>query len=548
MRQKLLFAFVLFCAVALQTVASNREISIIPQPQEMKAGEGDFTFKKTTKVFVPVYANDSIKMVADRFGADLKVAAGIRFVAAKNAKKADIVLFLDKNMSAEAYQLNVEKKQISVRASHPQGFFYAFQTLKQMMPANVLAGKADAAVTKWSVPVVSIKDEPQFGWRGFMLDEGRHFFGVDEIKRVLNVMAAYKMNRFHWHLTEDQGWRVEIKKYPKLTEVGATRNTKRLAWDKIKTDGLTYSGYYTQEQVKDIVKYAKNLFIEIVPEVDIPGHSQAAVAAYPEFLACDPEAHHEVWLSQGVSKDVINVANPKAVQWAKDVIDELIEMFPFGYIHLGGDECPTKKWENNRECQEMLKSIKSENYRDLQIEFYRQLKDYIAQKPAKDRRTMIFWNEVLHGNVKPLGKDIVIMAWLGADKAALHAAEMGLNTILTPQIPYYINRKQSKAAGEPLTQGNGSETVEAVYDYIPLKNVPDNLKKYYMGVQANCWTEYVEDNDLLEYLIFPRLMAVAEAAWTNQSERSYPDFVKRINLHQPLFNLWGIKYGKHIMK
>lgn len=228
-------------------------------------------------------------------------------------------------------------------------------------------------------------------------------------------MAAYKLNRFHWHLTEDQGWRIEIKKYPKLTEVGAWRESKVLGWDQTKPDGQHYGGFYTQEDAREIVKYARDRFIEIVPEVDIPGHSQAAVASYPEILACDPENKHEVWLYQGVSGDVINVSNPKAVQFAKDVIDELTEVFPFGYIHLGGDECPTNKWQNNADCQKALAAMHSENYRDLQTDFYHKLQQHIAQKPANKQRKLIFWNEVLHGNTSALGKDITIMAWIGAD-------------------------------------------------------------------------------------------------------------------------------------
>ena len=203
------------------------------------------------------------------------------------------------------------------------------------MPCNVMAGVATSDHSQWSLPSVEIEDAPRFEWRGFMLDEGRHFFGKDEIKRVIDMMAIYKMNRFHWHLTEDQGWRIEIKKYPKLTETGAWRNSKVLAYGDVKPDGERYGGFYTQKDIKEIVAYAKKKFIEIIPEIDIPGHSQAAVAAYPEFLACDPENKHEVWLQQGISTDVINVANPKAMQFAKDVIDELTELFPFNYIHLG---------------------------------------------------------------------------------------------------------------------------------------------------------------------------------------------------------------------
>lgn len=382
-----------------------------------------------------------------------------------------------------------------------------------------------------------------------MLDEGRHFYGKEEIKKIIDVMARYKMNRFHWHLTEDQGWRIEIKKYPKLTEVGAWRNSQVLGYGEVKPDGKRYGGFYTQDEIREVVAYAKERFIEIVPEIDIPGHSQAAVASYPEFLACDPEQKHEVWLWQGISTDVINVANPQAVQFAKDVIDELTELFPFGYIHLGGDECPVNKWQKNVACQELLAQIGSTNYRDLQLHFYKQLKDHIAQKPADKQRKLIFWNEVLHGNIKPLGEDITIMAWVGADAAALHAAKQGMNTILSPQIPYYINRRQSKLATEPRSQGWGTETVEAVYNYMPMKNADtSDVQSRYLGVQANFWTEWVEEASIVQYLMLPRLAAVAEAGWTPQERRKYDDFLDRLQSESEYYKLKGLNYGKHVIK
>ena len=557
--KKLLFT--LLCLFALTGVA--QEISLIPQPAEMKVNEGKFLFRGKVVLVYPKIKDSGIDAVVDNFVDEMKTATGIKlkkdrlksaklhgFDVLKNSKKGDahIVLSVDETFGDEAYRLSVSAKRIDITAAKPAGFFYAFQTLKQLLPRNVMAGVPDAAVKEWSVPCVEIEDEPRFGWRGFMLDEGRHFYGKEEIKKIIDVMAAYKMNRFHWHLTEDQGWRIEIKKYPKLTEVGAWRDSKVLGWGDVKPDGQRYGGYYTRKDVKEIVEYAKERFIEIVPEVDIPGHSQAAVASYPEFLACDPENKHEVWLWQGVSADVINVANPKAVQFAKDVIDELTEMFPFGYIHLGGDECPTSKWERNSDCQALLKEIGSTNYRDLQIHFYKQLKEHIAQKPADEQRKLIFWNEVLHGNTAPLGNDITIMAWIGADRAAVDAAKRGMNTILSPQIPYYINRRQSKLETEPLSQGHGDETVERVYNYKPMNGVDEKLQPKYMGVQANFWTEWVEEPSVVQYLMLPRLAAVAEAGWTPAEKRDYNDFVKRIQGEAVYYRLKGVDYGKHIFK
>ncbi len=525
-----------------------QEIALTPQPAHLTVKDGRFEFGNQLKAKVTPYQGDSIRMVFESFKKELQEATGIKVSSTQKEAKARIILDLNPQLPAEAYKLNVSKKQVRIEASRPAGFYYALQTLKQLMPRNVMAGVATSDHSQWSLPSVEIEDAPRFEWRGFMLDEGRHFFGKDEIKRVIDMMAIYKMNRFHWHLTEDQGWRIEIKKYPKLTETGAWRNSKVLAYGDVKPDGERYGGFYTQKDIKEIVAYAKKKFIEIIPEIDIPGHSQAAVAAYPEFLACDPENKHEVWLQQGISTDVINVANPKAMQFAKEVIDELTELFPFNYIHLGGDECPTNKWQKNDECKKLLSEIGSSNFRDLQIYFYKQLKDYIATKPADQQRQLIFWNEVLHGNTSILGNDITIMAWIGANAAAKQAAKQGMNTILSPQIPYYINRKQSKLPTEPMSQGHGTETVEAVYNYQPLKDVDAALQPYYRGVQANFWTEWVTEPSVLEYLMLPRLAAVAEAGWTPQEKRNYEDFKERIRKDAELYDLKGWNYGKHIMK
>lgn len=535
-------------AVCLSASCMADGLSVIPRPAKLVEGDGQFTFGQVTTAWADAYEGDSIQSLLKSFEQEFTSTTGLAFKASKAAKAA-LQLRLNPSLKGESYCLSVSKTNVIIEAARPVGFFYALQTLKQMLPTRaVMAGVSVEKGTSMTLPVVEIEDAPRFGWRGFMLDEGRHFFGKKAVKQVLDVMAAYKMNRFHWHLTDDQGWRVEIKKYPRLTTYGAWRNTMTLSWGNTLPDGERYGGYYTQDDVREIVAYARERFIEIVPEVDIPGHSQAAVAVYPEFLACDPEKPHEVWLSQGVSTDVINVANPKAVQFAKDVIDELITLFPYQYMHLGGDECPVKKWEQNKDCQALLKQIGSKNYRDLQIHFYKQLKDYVASKPAQQQRHFIFWNEVLHGNTSVLGKDFTVMAWVGADKAAQEAAKRGLTTILSPQIPYYINRRQSKDIWEPRSQGWGTETVEAVYNYVPMKNVAENLQEKYMGVQANFWTEWVENTPKLQYLLLPRLAAVAEAGWTPQAERSYPDFLKRLQQEPSYYDMKGMNYGKHVFK
>ncbi|MBR5483266.1 MAG: beta-N-acetylhexosaminidase [Alistipes sp.] len=542
MRVKSFILSLIGCVVA--TMVSAQPFSLIPLPQSVIKSEGEFVFgQKLTAQITP-----QAKEVFELFAEDFYKATDIKIKPIQKSSKAQLELNLIPSLPAEGYRLKVTNEKIAISASQPAGFFYALQTLKQLLPRSVMAGIADPAIRQWSIPCVEIKDAPRFAWRGFMLDEGRHFFGKEAVKRVIDVMATYKMNRFHWHLTEDQGWRIEIKKYPKLTEVGAWRESKGLGYGNVNPDSEQYGGFYTQKDIKDIVEYAKARFIEIVPEVDIPGHSQAAIAAYPEILACDPENKHEVWLWQGVSTDVINVANPQAVQFAKDVIDELTEIFPFGYIHLGGDECPVNKWRENEQCKARLAAIGSQNYRDLQIDFYKQLHDHIAQKPAAKQRKLIFWNEILHGNTSILPNDITVMAWVGANQAAVEAAKRGMTTILSPQIPYYINRKQSPLPTEPMSQGRGTETVEAVYNYIPMQDVPAELQSKYLGVQANFWTEWVVEESVLQYLMLPRLAAVAEAGWTAQQKRNYEDFVNRLQAEKAYYEKSGLNYGKHVIK
>lgn len=530
---------ILACVIGATSVAAyaNENIAVIPLPASVEATAGSFTFPVVTTYSIPAYPGDSVAKAVDILLPELQKAAGTTM------KKADglaaLNLSIDKTLGSEAYTLNINPEGIAISASTPAGFFYALQTLRQLLPYP-------AATAPATLEAMTITDSPRFGWRGFMLDEGRHMFGKDEVKKVLDLMAAYKMNRFHWHLTEDQGWRIEIKAYPELTNKGAFRSSTSLGWtDVLQPDTVPYGGFYTQDDIREIVDYARDRFIEIIPEIDIPGHTQAAVAAYPELLACDPENPHEVWLMQGVSRDVMNVANPAAVKMAKEIVDELIELFPYQYIHLGGDECPTDKWKENAQCIAQLDSIGSTNFRDLQLNFYRELTDHIATKPKDRQRKLIFWNEVLHGNTAMLPDDITIMAWVGADQAAKDAAERGLSTILSPQIPYYINRKQSTLATEPMSQGRGTENLQAVYNYVPMKDIPANLADKYLGVQANFWSEYVITPEFLEYLMLPRLAAVAEAGWTPQESREYGDFRRRVRALKPMLDAAGFTYGPH---
>ena len=528
MIKKILLSAVIALAGITTSKASTADIALVPLPVELSRQSGELTLNGSVAVSGP----DSLARTIVSLNGDFP---GIEFKMVSSGA-GRLTVSPDSELPSEGYSLTVTPREIDIKAADCAGAFYAMQTLRQLYNHST-----------HTFPAVEITDYPRFAYRGFMLDEGRHIFGVDQVKKVLDMMALNKLNRFHWHLTEDQGWRMEVPAYPRLATVAARRKSDRLGRKGHVADSIPYGSYYTDAQMREIVDYASDRFIEIIPEIDIPGHSQAAIAAYPEILACDPENQHEVWTHMGVSDDVINVANPAAVRFAKDVIDHAIEIFPYGYLHLGGDECPTSKWQKNADCRAQLDSIGSTDFRDLQLNFYRELQRHIDSKPAADRRRLIFWNEVLHGNTDMLDSDIVVMAWVGADKAAREAAEKGFSTILTPQIPYYINRKQSPAPDEPLSQGQGTETLEKVYAYAPMADVPDSLATRYMGIQANFWSEFVSEPEFLEYLMMPRLAAVAEAAWTPQDRRDYNAFTQRLKGLLPLYDSMDWNYCRHFL-
>ncbi|MDE7387986.1 MAG: beta-N-acetylhexosaminidase, partial [Muribaculaceae bacterium] len=366
----------------------------------------------------------------------------------------------------EGYRLNVTADGASVEASSTSGLYFAFQSLKKMLPPNVMAGVADKAVTEYVLPVVSISDKPRFPYRGFMLDVSRHFFTIDEVKRMLDVMSYYKLNRFHWHLTDDQGWRIEMPQYPRLTTVGATAPNSRFTDMNSKSQywiNHPYGPYfYTQDELREVVAYAKERHIEVIPEVDMPGHFCAAMAAYPEF-SCNPGGSHSVWDDGGISSDVLNVANPAAVQFAKDVLTTLMDIFPYPSIHIGGDECPTSAWENNAECKDLYKRIGAKSWRELQSNFIMELNDHVKASG----RTLSMWDESISASGADTEKvkqtDAFIYCWTvgTADAAAKLGTSLGLRCIYTPWGPYYINRRQNQA--DPPGAGDGTDDVRATY-------------------------------------------------------------------------------------
>ena len=552
------FSVVALLAVLCQSLFAASSVNLTPAPKSMTVGEGTLTLPTSFTILVD--GPDSIAAEAERFAAHMEQVAGMSIeVVSKGGTPLITVQHKTGSnaLAAEGYMLNITSTGVTIGTTTSTGCFYAFQTVKKLLPPHVMAGVADEKVTSYTLPVVDIADEPRFAYRGFMLDVSRHFFEMDELKRMIDVMAYYKMNRFHWHLTDDQGWRIEIKKYPKLTSVASVRNNS-YQYD------FNYGGYYsnepygpyfyTQEEARELVAYARERHIEIVPEVEFPGHACAAVTAYPEF-SCWPNGSHSVQVSGGIFSDVLNVANPGAVRFAKDVLDEIVDIFPYEQIHIGGDECPTSAWQNNAECQALMQEKGFSNIRELQSYFVRQLSDHLTAKTGDERRTVIMWNESLSAvgtNVEMIeGTGGTMMCWEPSNTypTALKAAKMGMKSILTPQTAYYINRKHCNDPGEPQVAGHGADNLQAVYNHRPIPDdVPAELHPYYYGIQATFWTEHVGDNLLLEYLALPRLIAVAESAWSPQEKKNFNDFCRRVAADKALLDYNKYTYARYYIE
>lgn len=537
--------FLLLAVAILTTVVCHAEqfVNLTPAPANMTVGTGVFRIpagmKITAQGLTPEMQSEVTKFISD-----FNKSTGLGIGEGKNGR---MTVRLNKEIATEGYNLDVTAKGIVLEASSPAGLFYGLQTIKKILPANVMAGTNYPRQKSYELPVVSIQDRPAYGYRGFMLDVSRHFFTADEIKRMLDVMSYYKLNRFHWHLTDDQGWRLPMDKYPLLTTVGAT------APDVVITDyrakkqykaGKPYGPYsYTKEEIRDIVDYAKKLHIEVVPEVDMPGHFVAAMVAYPE-LSCDPKADRKVWDHGGVSRDVLNVANPAAVKLGEDVIDQLAELFPYPYIHIGGDECPTVAWENNADCRALMEKEGMKNPRQLQNRFIKQM----ADRAAKHGKKLYVWNEALteEGADSAMLKNIdaTVFCWVGVPQAVKKATSNGLGAIFTPIGPYYINRRQSRDAAPGA--GPGNDDVKRTYTTVPFTTAVGS-KDNCLGVQGTFWTEHVSDPDYMEYLALPRLIAIAEAGWTPQEKKDFADFQKRMTADAQLLDLGGYKYTRLYM-
>lgn len=535
--QRLFIVFIaLLLGACLSVAKAQNFVNLTPKPYALNVTGGEMTLPKSFAISTNNLP-DSIVVEANTFAT---FSSGAYKVKVKKASaKALMQMTFDKQLAHEAYMLDITPSKISIKAGSSAGFFYGFQSVRKMLTPD---GK---------LPLCRVNDKPRFGYRGFMLDVARHYFTVEQLKKMIDLMARYKLNFFHWHLTEDQAWRIEIKKYPRLTSVGAWASN---SYGTSKTKGAYWTNepygpfFYTQEEAREIVRYAKARHIEVIPEIDMPGHFTAAMKAYPEF-SCTPNGRHEIPTWGGVYTDVLNVANPKAVQFAKDVLAEIIDIFPYKLIHIGGDECPTKAWEENAECQALYKALNLKSYRELQSRFIQDITQFIQNKG----REVAVWNEA----ITEKGADLEMMkrtnatvfCWMPAVEGARKAAELGLKNIFTPWGPYYINRRQSNAWFEKTLPGNGADSLRATYNTLPVPaDLPVQLTPYYTGVQATFWTEHVADTEMLEYLALPRLFAVAEAGWTPQDSKNYDDFVERIKADIPWLKANKFDYCDEALK
>ncbi|CAL1516908.1 family 20 glycosylhydrolase [Chitinophaga sp. MM2321] len=517
------------CTDSHHANAPKGQVSIIPMPASVTEKADSFLLDKQTII---VAANEADKQTASLFNTWLKELTGYELAIKEAGDKNAIVLHTGNDTTnAEGYTLNVDNSGVVINGNSGSGTFYGIQTLIQLLPVQ----KANAIY----IPGVSITDAPRFAYRGLHLDVGRHFFPVEFIKKYIDLLAMHKMNTFHWHLTEDQGWRIEIKKYPRLQEVASKRReTMAGRYDDNKYDGKPYGGYYTQEQVKEVVKYATERFVTVIPEIEMPGHSLAALTAYP-YLGCTG-GPYEVGTRWGVYDDVYCAGNDSVYTFLQDVLDEVLELFPGKYIHIGGDECPKVRWEKCPKCQARMKQEGLKDAHALQSYFIHRMEKYLNSKG----RQIIGWDEILEGGLAP---NATVMSWRGID-GGIAAAKQKHDVIMTPGNFCYFDHYQSQGHNEPLAIG-GFTPVSKVYAYEP---IPSELNKdeakYIKGAQANVWTEYINNTDYLEYMVYPRASALAEVLWSPADKRNYDNFLDRLKVHVKRLDLKKVNYAKHVFE
>ena len=531
--KRLLLATAL-CLSMLSAHAADANYNVVPLPKSVVMAKGlPFNLTNATTI---VYegTNPEMKRNARFLSEYIQQASGIKTAVLdkRDKKAAAIVLTIDpKVVGAEAYRLSVNNKQVTIAASTPAGVFYGIQTLRKSLPVQTTG----EAIT---LPAVTVADAPRFGYRGMMLDCARHFFPLSFVKKFIDILAMHNMNVFHWHLTEDQGWRLEIKSHPELTAKSSMRSGTVIGHNATVDDSIPHGGFYTQQEAREIVEYARHRHITVIPEIDMPGHMLAALAAYPE-LGCTG-GPYEVGHRWGVYKDVLCLGKESTYKFVQDIIDEVVDIFPAKYFHIGGDESPTVMWEK---CPKCLQKAKDENtdIKHLQQYFTNRVEKYLNGKG----KSIIGWDEILEGKIN---QSATIMSWRGVEPG-LKAAKQGHDVIMTPSSHVYFDHYQTKDTKHEPDAIGGCSPVEKVYSYEPL---PDTLsaeaKNRIKGVQANLWTEYIPFTTQAEYMVLPRMAALAEVQWTPVAKKNFDDFSKRALRLSDLYDRYGYQYARHLWK
>ena len=518
------------------------QIAIVPYPNHLETGRG--TYRVTDRpVTCDSRTDERTQRAVVGFAARLATVTGGKnpVTVADEVPASGIRFVTDESLPAEGYELNVDGEGIEVRASQFPGFLYALQSLEQLLPAAVY-GTEPAPDAAWEVPCVKIADAPRFAYRGMHLDVARHVFSVDEVKRYIDVMAIHKLNTLHWHLTDDQGWRIEIKRYPELTAVGSIRKATVVRKEWGTYDGTPYGGFYTQDEIRDVVKYAADRGVTVIPEIDLPGHMLAALTAYPE-LGCTG-GPYEVWGRWGVADDVLCPGREKTFEFLEGVLTEVMELFPSEYIHIGGDECPKVRWEKCPRCQAKIRQLGLKDDGEHTAEHYLQsyVTDRIGKFLAQHGRRIIGWDEILEGRAP---SDAVVMSWRGSE-GGIAAAKLGHDVIMTPNSHFYFDYYQSlDTDAEPFGIG-GYIPMEQVYSYDPaFPELTPEQQKHILGVQANLWTEYVLSDEHLEYMLLPRLAALSEVQWCLPETKDWNRFIGSFRMDK-IYSQLGYEFAKHI--
>ena len=526
-----------FMLLSCNTEVKEANYQIIPLPQEISVMDqaAPFILSNGTKIMYPE-GNEKMQKNAEFLASYIKDLTGKSLAVQAGTDGKGIILQLGGNAkNPEGYQLKVTSDQVVISGPTEAGVFYGIQTLRKSIP---VAQGVDIAL-----PAVEINDYPRFSYRGAMLDVSRHFFPVDSVKRFIDMLALHNINRFHWHLSEDQGWRIEIKSRPELTEIGSKRAETVIGHNSGKYDGKPYGGFFTQEEAKEIVAYAAERHITVIPEIDLPGHMQAALTAYPN-LGCTG-GPYEVWKIWGVSEDVLCAGNDETLKFIDDVLGEIIQIFPSEYIHVGGDECPKVRWTKCPKCQDRIKALGIKADKNHTAE--EKLQSFIinhAEKFLNDHgRQIIGWDEILEGGLAP---NATVMSWRG-EGGGIEAAKQKHDVIMSPNTYLYFDYYQSKDVEQEPEAIGGYLPLERVYSYEPMPaSLTPEEQKYIKGVQANLWTEYIPTFSQVEYMELPRMAALADIQWTNPEHKDYQDFLQRLVRMVKIYDVYQYNYAKHV--